>query len=65
MRILNLSGNFFFEEVNYKDYVIVYFLDLVYLDFRLIDEFVREVVTERYKYFIEELVYDEIIVRRK
>lgn len=65
MRTLNLSGNPFSEEANYKDYVIAHLPDLVYLDFRLIDESGREAATERYKYSIEELVHDETIARRK
>ena len=65
MRTLNLSGNPFSEEANYKDYVIAHLPDLVYLDFRLIDESAREAATERYKYSIEELVHDETIARRK
>ena len=65
MRTLNLSGNPFSEEANYKDYVIAHLPNLVYLDFRLIDESGREAATERYKYSIEELVHDETIARRK
>lgn len=65
MRTLNLSGNPFSEEANYKDYVIAHLPDLVYLDFRLIDESAREAAMERYKYSIEELVHDETIARRK
>ena len=65
LRTLNLSGNPFSEEANYKDYVIAHLPDLVYLDFRLIDESAREAATERYKYSIEELVHDETIARRK
>ena len=65
LRTLNLSGNPFSEEANYKDYVIAHLPDLVYLDFRLIDESACEAATERYKYSIEELVHDETIARRK
>jgi len=65
LRTLNLSGNPFSEEANYKEYVIAHLPDLVYLDFRLIDESAREAATERYKYSIEELVHDETIARRK
>lgn len=65
LRTLNLSGNPFSEEANYKEYVIAHLPELVYLDFRLIDESAREAATERYKYSIEELVHDETIAKRK
>lgn len=65
MRTLNLSGNPFAEEANYKDYVIAHLPELVYLDFRLIDESAREAATEKYRYSIEELVHDETIAMRK
>ena len=60
-----MSGNPFCEEASYKDYVIAHLPELVYLDFRLIDESAREAATERYKYSIEELVHDETIAKRK
>ncbi|XP_068761038.1 dynein regulatory complex subunit 3-like [Montipora capricornis] len=65
LRTLNLSGNPFSEEANYKEYVIAHLPELVYLDFRLIDESAREAATEKYKYSIEELVHDETIANRK
>jgi len=65
LRTLNLSGNPFSEEPNYKEYVIAHLPELVYLDFRLIDESAREAATERYKYSIEELLHDETIAKRK
>lgn len=65
LRTLNLSGNPFSEEANYKEYVIAHLPDLVYLDFRLVDESAREAATERYRYSIEELVHDETIAKRK
>lgn len=65
MRTLNLSGNPFSEEVNYKEYVIAHLSELVYLDFRLIDESAREAATEKYKYSIEEMVQNETIAKRK
>ncbi|XP_022802864.1 dynein regulatory complex subunit 3-like [Stylophora pistillata] len=65
LRTLNLSGNPFSEEANYKEYVIAHLPDLVYLDFRLIDESAREAATEKYRYSIEELVHDETVAKRK
>ena len=65
MRTLNLSSNPFCEEAHYKEYVIAHLPDLVYLDFRLVDNTAREVATEKYKYSIEELVHDETVVQRK
>lgn len=65
LRTLNLSGNPFSEEVNYKEYVIAHLSELVYLDFRLIDESAREAATEKYKYSIEEMVQNETIAKRK
>lgn len=65
LRTLNLSGNPFSEEANYKEYVIAHLPELVYLDFRLIDESAREAAAERYKYSVEERVHDETIAKRK
>ena len=65
LRTLTLSGNPFSEDPNYKEYIIAHLSELVYLDFRLVDESAREVAIERYKYSIEELVHDETIARRK
>lgn len=45
--------------------MIAHLPELVYLDFRLIDESAREAATEKYKYSIEELVHDETIAKRK
>lgn len=61
---MNLSGNPFSEEANYKEYVIAHLPELVYLDFRLIDESAREAAAERYKYSVEERVHDETIAKR-
>lgn len=65
LRTLNLSSNPFCEDANYKEYVIAHLPDLVYLDFRLVDETAREVAMEKYKYSIEELVHDETVAERK
>ncbi|EDO38071.1 predicted protein [Nematostella vectensis] len=65
LRTLNLSFNPFCEDSKYKEYVIAHLPDLVYLDFRLIDETAREAATERYKYSIEEMVHDETVAQKK
>ena len=65
LRTLNLSGNPFCEEANYKMYVVAHLSALVYLDFRLIDDQTRDAALEKYKYSIEELVHDENIALRK
>ena len=65
LRTINLSGNPFCEDASYKEYVIAHLPELVYLDFRLVDESAREAATERYRYSIEEFVHDETVAKRK
>ena len=37
----------------------------MYLDYRLVDEQVREAANEQYKYSVEEMVQDENVAQRK
>ncbi len=39
--------------------------NLVYLDYRLVDEQAREAAMKQYSYSIEELVHDEVVAQRK
>ena len=65
LNTLNLSGNPFCEDENYKQYVVAHLPSMVYLDYRLIDDATRETAEEKYRYSIEELVHDEEVARRK
>ncbi|XP_038618915.1 dynein regulatory complex subunit 3 [Tachyglossus aculeatus] len=59
LRSLNLSGNFICENEDYKMFIAAYLPDLVYLDFRLIDEHTRELGEVKYQYTIDELKQSE------
>ncbi|XP_064414308.1 dynein regulatory complex subunit 3 isoform X2 [Latimeria chalumnae] len=59
LRTLNLAGNAISEDEQYKMFVAAHLPDLVYLDFRLIDEHSRDVGNQQYQYAIEELRQDE------
>ncbi|NP_001161581.1 LRRC48-like protein [Saccoglossus kowalevskii] len=65
LQTLNLSGNEFCDDGNYKAYIVAHIPSLVYLDFRLIDESTRVAANEQYKYSIEELEADENAEERK
>ncbi|XP_077980345.1 dynein regulatory complex subunit 3-like isoform X2 [Glandiceps talaboti] len=65
LQTLNLSGNAFCDDPNYKAYVVAHIPSLVYLDFRLIDSNTRDSANEQYKYSIEELEADERAAERK
>eukprot|EP00795_Rhopilema_esculentum_P009049 gene9049-16693_t len=62
---LNLDGNPFCQDVNYKPFTVAHLPSLVYLDYRLVDEQVREAANEQYKYSVEEMVQDENVAQRK
>ncbi|XP_022092308.1 dynein regulatory complex subunit 3-like [Acanthaster planci] len=65
LQTLNLGGNPFCEDENYKPYVVAHVPTLVYLDFRLIDQNTRAAAMEQYRYAIEELVADETALESK
>jgi hypothetical protein len=61
---LNLSGNPFCEDQNYRPYIVAHLSYLVYLDFRLIDAPSRDAALEQYKYAIEEIVHNETLAQK-
>ncbi|XP_075035319.1 dynein regulatory complex subunit 3 [Mixophyes fleayi] len=65
LRTLNLSGNPLSEDEQYKLFVAAHLGDLVYLDFRLLDENIRDIANVRYQYSIEELSHNETLERVK
>ncbi|XP_051571594.1 dynein regulatory complex subunit 3 [Myxocyprinus asiaticus] len=60
LRTLNLAGNPFCDDENYKIFVTAYFPDLVYLDYRLLDQQTRETAFSKYQYAIEEMQHNEL-----
>lgn len=65
LQTLNLNGNPVAEVELYKMFVAAHLPDLVYLDFRLIDENMREVANQKYQYAIEELNQNESVAQKK
>ena len=62
---LNLDGNPFCQDANYKAFTVAHLPTLVYLDYRLVDEQMREAANEQYKYSVEEMMQDEAAAMRK
>ncbi|XP_050962383.1 dynein regulatory complex subunit 3 [Labeo rohita] len=60
LRTLNLAGNPICDEEKYKIFVTAYLPDLVYLDYRLLDEQMRETANTEYQYAIEEMQQNEL-----
>nr|NP_001071195.1 dynein regulatory complex subunit 3 [Danio rerio]AAI25886.1 Zgc:153749 [Danio rerio] len=60
LRTLNLAGNPICEEDRYKTFVSAYLPELVYLDYRLLDEQTRETANAKYQYAIEEMRQNEM-----
>lgn len=65
LRTLNLSGNPLCEDEQYKLFVAAHLPDLVYLDFRLQDENIRDIANVKYQYSIEEMNHNETLERVK
>ncbi|XP_042636968.1 dynein regulatory complex subunit 3 [Orycteropus afer afer] len=63
LRTLSLSGNPISEAEDYKMFVCAYLPDLVYLDFRRIDDLTREVAEIKYQYTIDELKHRETLTQ--
>ncbi|XP_051742051.1 dynein regulatory complex subunit 3 [Ctenopharyngodon idella] len=57
---LNLAGNPICDEESYKIFVTAYLPDLVYLDYRLLDEQTREAAFAKYQYAVEEMQHNEL-----
>ncbi|XP_025042163.1 dynein regulatory complex subunit 3 isoform X3 [Pelodiscus sinensis] len=65
LRTLNLTGNPLCENEQYSMFIAAHLPDLVYLDFRLVDENTREVAEMKYQYAIDELKQGEAQVLAK
>uniref|UniRef100_A0A8D0GGM6 Dynein regulatory complex subunit 3 n=1 Tax=Sphenodon punctatus TaxID=8508 RepID=A0A8D0GGM6_SPHPU len=59
LRTLNLTGNPVHENEQYSMFIAAHLPDLVYLDFRLVDENTRELALIKYQYVIDELKQGE------
>ncbi|KAL6048379.1 hypothetical protein STEG23_000072 [Scotinomys teguina] len=59
LRTLSLSGNAIAEAEEYKMFIYAYLPDLVYLDFRHIDEQAKEMAKLKHQYSIDELKHRE------
>ncbi|KAL1778927.1 dynein regulatory complex subunit 3 isoform X1 [Sigmodon hispidus] len=59
LRTLSLSGNPIAEAEDYKMFIYAYLPDLVYLDFRRIDEQAKEMAKIKHQYSIDELKHRE------
>ncbi|XP_075928680.1 dynein regulatory complex subunit 3 isoform X2 [Petromyzon marinus] len=62
---LNLRGNPLCEDEQYKFYIAAYLPNLVYLDFRRLDDNTKEQAFQKYHYLIEELKHNENIALQK
>ncbi|XP_051243672.1 dynein regulatory complex subunit 3 [Dicentrarchus labrax] len=61
---LNLFGNPFPEEDDYKSFVAVYFPKLTCLDYRLIDEKIKNEAFIKYQYVLEEMRREELQIQQ-
>ncbi|XP_017370323.1 dynein regulatory complex subunit 3 isoform X2 [Cebus imitator] len=65
LRTLSLSGNPISEAEDYKMFICAYLPDLVYLDFRRIDDHTKEVAEAKHHYSIEELKHRENLMQAR
>jgi len=65
LNTLNVHGNPLCNQSEYHNYIVAHLPNLVYLDYRLVDNAKREDAIETYKDSIDELVHDEMVVERK
>ncbi|XP_047689870.1 dynein regulatory complex subunit 3 [Prionailurus viverrinus] len=63
LRTLSLSGNPIAEEEDYKMFICAYLPDLVYLDFRRIDDHMKELAEIKHQYGIDELKQRENVIQ--
>ncbi|XP_039083183.1 dynein regulatory complex subunit 3 [Hyaena hyaena] len=63
LRTLSLSGNPIAEAEDYKMFICAYLPDLVYLDFRRIDDHMKELAEIKYQYAIDELKQREHLIQ--
>ncbi|KAK0133869.1 Dynein regulatory complex subunit 3 [Merluccius polli] len=60
LHTLNLAGNPLSKEENYKLFIAAYLSDLVYLDYRLLNEETKGQALAKYQYAIEEIQHNEL-----
>ncbi|KAH0632035.1 hypothetical protein JD844_020059 [Phrynosoma platyrhinos] len=65
LRTLNLTGNPVCDNELYAMFIAAYLPDLVYLDFRLVDDNMREMAFMKYQYAIEEMKAGEYVALAK
>uniref|UniRef100_A0A8D0BYG9 Dynein regulatory complex subunit 3 n=1 Tax=Salvator merianae TaxID=96440 RepID=A0A8D0BYG9_SALMN len=61
LRTLNLSGNPVCDNEVYSTFVVAYLPNLAYLDFRLVDDNMRDMASMKYQYAIEEMKQGEAV----
>ncbi|XP_045839810.1 dynein regulatory complex subunit 3 isoform X1 [Meles meles] len=65
LRSLSLSGNPIAESEDYKMFICAYLPDLVYLDFRRIDDHTKELAGSKHQYSIDELEHRENLIQAR
>lgn len=65
LRSLSLSGNPIAESEDYKMFICAYLPDLVYLDFRRIDDHMKELAESKHQYSIDELKHRENLIQAR
>ncbi|OCT64478.1 dynein regulatory complex subunit 3 [Xenopus laevis] len=59
LRTLNLAGNPLSEDDQYKMFIAAHLPNLVYLDFRILDENIREIAIMKFQYSIDDIAHNE------
>ncbi|KAL2765918.1 dynein regulatory complex subunit 3 isoform a [Daubentonia madagascariensis] len=65
LRTLSLSGNPISETEDYKMFICAYLPDLVYLDFRRIDDHMKEQAEAKHQYSMDELKHRENLMQAR
>lgn len=65
LKTLNMSGNPFCDDAEYRPFTIAHLPVLEYLDYRLIDENTRAAANEEYHLAIQELTHNEEVAQKK
>ncbi|XP_057572470.1 dynein regulatory complex subunit 3 [Hippopotamus amphibius kiboko] len=65
LRTLSLSGNPVAEDEDYRMFVCAYLPDLVYLDFRRIDDHMKELAETKHQYGLDELKHRENLMQAR
>ncbi|KAM4632501.1 dynein regulatory complex subunit 3 [Discoglossus pictus] len=65
LQTLNLAGNPLSKDEQYKLYIAAHLPNLVYLDFRLLDENIKAIANVKFQYSVEELAQNEALEMRQ